>query len=262
MLRGVNAIFTQASIRVFLRELVVLPEARRVLETIRERRALRRELRQTGINLFVVDEIVNTSRSAHLIRQVEAAGGDASGPIRFGGLTIGSGSFPDRYVMVAGHDDAELWAHELAHAFWLPHQRDPENLMSYGGGTALTGDQVVRMRRNASRLLGLGSALRGANRWGLTQDESSELLPSSAGSASEASRRSAQATSRNRRTARNTQARRSRQARRQRTRQNRDRSERARSRSTPGAELPLGDGWHIGAEVHIEPARPRVLSDH
>ncbi len=130
-----------------------LPEGWAELETIRQRRQLKRFLVPGRINVFVVGVIHDRHASRATRRAAARAGFEPSG--RLAGAHIpAEGRRPGTYVIIsASHGSGMSLTHELGHFFGVAHHRDPENIMSYGRRRSRFDEtQLGTFRRKARKL--------------------------------------------------------------------------------------------------------------
>jgi hypothetical protein len=129
-----------------------LPDGWTVLETFRDRHALKRFLVPRRINVFLVGEILDPVASAATRRAAERAGFEPSGRLA-GAHVEAPGRAPDTYILLsARHGSALSLTHELGHFFGVAHHRDPQNIMSYGNRRAcFDADQLKTFRARALR---------------------------------------------------------------------------------------------------------------
>ncbi len=108
-----------------------LPDTFAVLETIRERRQLKRYMVPRTINLFLVDEILDPHPSAATRRASAWQGRKPSGRLAGAHIEI-KNRVPSTYIVLILSATPLSLTHELGHFFGAPHHKDPTNIMSYG----------------------------------------------------------------------------------------------------------------------------------
>lgn len=131
LLDTANRHFAAAGVAFGVAEQRELPASYAVVETIRERRQLRRLLVPRAINVFLVDAILDPVPSDATRRAARWQGREPSG--RLSGAHIEApGKQPGTYILLARTRRPTSLAHELGHFFGVAHHKDPTNIMSYG----------------------------------------------------------------------------------------------------------------------------------
>jgi len=123
--------FLPADVDFAVIETRTLPAAFTTVETIRERIRLRRHLVSRVINICLVDRILDPHPSESTRRAARRMGREPSGLLA-GAHILAPGHKPGTFILVSRHSSPLTLTHELGHFFWLPHHRDPANIMSYG----------------------------------------------------------------------------------------------------------------------------------
>jgi hypothetical protein len=138
--------FAPAAVGFEAGEVRTLPDGHAELADIPARQRLRRHLAAGGINVFVVDSILDPVPSAATRRAAARVGREPSG--RLSGAHIPApGHRPGTFVVVDHHGGAPTLAHELGHVLGLPHHADETNLMSYGRDRTGFDDRQLRVIR-------------------------------------------------------------------------------------------------------------------
>jgi len=128
-----------------------LPPSFAVLETIRERRRLKRYFVPRTINLFLLDEIDDpvpseATKKAAAWQDLKLSGRLAGAHIEYQGQT------PGTYIILSRDSGKLSLTHELGHFFGAGHARDPTNIMSYGREKrGFDEKQLQRFRAAAAR---------------------------------------------------------------------------------------------------------------
>jgi hypothetical protein len=130
-LRDANDHFAAAGLGFRRVQTLLLPPGTALLRTVRERRALRRELVRQAINVFVFGAILDPHPSEATRRAAARIGRAPTGRLA-GGHIPAPGHRPPTYIILSRQSGPLALAHELGHFLGAPHHRDPENIMSYG----------------------------------------------------------------------------------------------------------------------------------
>jgi len=128
-----NRHFAGAGIAFEVVETRALPRSFTVVDNIRERIKLRRHFRPRVINIFVVDRVLDPHPSESTRRAARRVGREPSGELAGAHILSGARRVPRTFILASrSASSAVTLTHELGHFFWLPHHRDPGNIMSYG----------------------------------------------------------------------------------------------------------------------------------
>jgi hypothetical protein len=127
-----------------------LPEERRVLHTIPDRRSLSRLFAPRTLNAFFVDRAHDPNPSESTVRTAARAGFEPTGLL--GGAHIPArGHRPGTYVIVTRDSSRFALAHEVGPFLGAPHHPDPTNIMSYGRDRRVFDPEQVRVFRARAR---------------------------------------------------------------------------------------------------------------
>jgi len=133
-----------------------LPASFCTVDDIPERIRLRRYLVERAINVVLVDRALDPVPSESTRRAARRAGwppsGELAGAHILSGTRGGRARVPRSFVLVVRDGSEVTLTHELGHFFWLPHDKDPSNIMSYGDDRRRFSErQLKEIRFMASR---------------------------------------------------------------------------------------------------------------
>ncbi len=151
LLETANESFAAAEISFEISEQKELPESYAVLDTIRERRKLKKFFVPKTINVYLVDEILDPNPSAATVKACKQQGRKPSGRLAGAHIPINNKK-PGTYIVLSKHVDQYSLTHELGHFFGVAHHKEPKNIMSYGGDRSEFDEkQLETFRRKAKR---------------------------------------------------------------------------------------------------------------
>jgi hypothetical protein len=145
-----NALFGAAEISFQIVDTRVLPMSYRTLETIRERRSLRRFLKSKTINVFVVDEFLDPNPSESTKKAASWQGFKPSGRLSGAHIKV-KNRVPNTYIVLSRTGNDITLAHELGHFFGSGHAADKNNIMSYGRKRTQFSDRQFSVFRSRAK---------------------------------------------------------------------------------------------------------------
>ncbi|MCP4603537.1 MAG: hypothetical protein GY847_23965 [Proteobacteria bacterium] len=146
-----NEHFAEADVTFRVVEQNKLPVSFARLDTIRERRRLKRFFVTRSINVFLVDEILDPHPSKATKRASAWQGRKPSGRLAGAHIKI-KHHVPSTYIVLSRAISPVSLAHELGHFFGASHHRDPNNIMSYGSHRNHFNKRQLTIFRTRARL--------------------------------------------------------------------------------------------------------------